>query len=84
MDFLGESLGQRLRCSGVSREDIFRIGLRSLSLLKRMHRAGFVHCDVRPENIMLSGESGEGLKVSLIDFSMAHDLRDLNGEHIEF
>ena len=59
MNYLGQSLSHLLHCDRLSKADILRIGVQTLGFLKRMHIAGYVHCDMRPENIMvLEDEKG--------------------------
>lgn len=53
------SLSDALRDGGqVSVKDAVSIGIKIAGALETVHRAGYVHCDVRPDNILVS-EWGE-------------------------
>ena len=62
----GESLAQRLSRGPVSIPELLRFGAQIASALDRAHRAGVVHRDLKPGNIMLS-KSG----AKLLDFGLA-------------
>lgn len=57
---------------------LFRPLLNDIAL---MHNVGFMHCDIRCENIMYSEENGEG-RLHLINFGMARTLPQENGEDL--
>ncbi len=63
----GQSLAERLQRGALSQDLIVAIAHQIASALGEVHRAGMVHCDVKPANIMLD-ESGGG---RLIDFGFA-------------
>lgn len=65
----GETLRQRLRRS-LSLDDFFQIAIQCAEGLAAAHRQGIVHCDIKPENIMLS-TSGQ---VKILDFGVARCL----------
>ena len=45
-----------------------------------MHSAGYVHCDVKPDNIVCTREG----HATLIDFGLSHKYVESSGEHMEF
>lgn len=47
--------------------EIVRVFVDAASALVAMHKAGFVHCDLKPSNILLSSDGG----VKIIDFGQA-------------
>ena len=62
----GESLAQRLSRGPVSIAELRRFGAQIAGALDRAHRAGVVHRDLKPGNVMLS-KSG----AKLLDFGLA-------------
>ena len=54
--------------------DIFGIMSQVLDALKALHQVGIIHCDLKPENIMLE-ETAEGKKVRILDFGMSSILQ---------
>lgn len=68
MEFVeGETLFRRLRCGTLSLAAIGRHLLPLLRGLGAVHMAGYVHRDVKPDNVVLSGDG----RSVLIDFGLA-------------
>nr|WP_321984764.1 protein kinase [uncultured Lichenicoccus sp.] len=66
--YAGETLERRLRRPPrVSAPEGIAIGVRLCKAVASLHRAGVIHCDIKPENIVLT--EGGGLR--LIDFGVA-------------
>ena len=67
----GENLAQRIRARGrLQPRYAVRIAIQALAGLEAVHRAGIVHRDISPENIMITREAGgEGVKI--IDLGVA-------------
>jgi tetratricopeptide (TPR) repeat protein/serine/threonine protein kinase len=65
----GQNLRQRLR-QPLSLDEFFTIAIQCAEALASAHRQGIVHCDIKPENIMLATE---GL-VKILDFGVAKHL----------
>ena len=61
---LRETLRLRPDGEGLLPEEVRQIGLQLAGVLDYLHAEGFVHADIKPENVMLS----EGWKVTLLDF----------------
>jgi hypothetical protein len=62
----GETLAQRLRRGPLPIEQVLRAGIEITSALSKAHRAGVVHRDVKPGNIVLTKTGAR-----LLDFGVA-------------
>jgi serine/threonine protein kinase/predicted Zn-dependent protease len=65
----GENLRQRM-CRPMTMDEFFEIATQCAEALIGAHDRGIVHCDIKPENIMLT-TSGQ---VKMLDFGVAKDL----------
>jgi eukaryotic-like serine/threonine-protein kinase len=65
----GENLRQRLR-QPLSLDEFFAIATQCAEALVSAHAQGIVHCDIKPENIMLTPTG----KVKILDFGVAKHL----------
>lgn len=58
-----------------------------LELIEKFHDQGYIHCDLKPDNIMI-GDYKKDLrlmnKIYLIDFGISQKYLDLDGNHIQF
>ncbi|HTV82409.1 MAG TPA: protein kinase [Acidobacteriaceae bacterium] len=67
MEFLeGESLGDRLKKGPLPAPELLRIAIELADALEKAHRAGVIHRDLKPGNVMLT-KSG----AKLLDFGLA-------------
>lgn len=63
----GESLGHRLQSGPLPLHEVLNIGVQIASALDAAHRAGIVHRDIKPDNIMLRHDH----LVKVVDFGVA-------------
>ncbi|KAI0557273.1 protein kinase [Gracilaria domingensis] len=80
MDLLGISLA--CLCDNVGllkRSEVIQVGIRLLHTLEYIHSLGVVHCDIKPENILMPADSLDFSKARLIDFGVSQYLRDIHG-----
>ena len=62
------------------------IGRLLLRRIEALHRSGFIHCDISPENVMLGPApdgSGEGVSVSLYLIDFEHAQRHPGGRELD-
>jgi serine/threonine protein kinase len=88
MDMLGPSLWDVWNTSNhmLSEEMVACIAVESISILEQLHIRGFVHGDVKPENLLL-GQPGtpHEKKLYLVDLGLASKWRDASsGRHVEY
>jgi serine/threonine protein kinase len=68
----GQNLAQILRQQGVlAPKHAVRIAIQALAGLEAIHRAGIVHRDISPENLMITDAGGSSEFVKIIDLGVA-------------
>lgn len=87
-----ERLGKRVgydftkRRSGYSMEMLVKIGTSLIKRLKHLHKAGYVHRDIRPHNVLFGAQPGlseSQQEIYLIDFGISQRFLKSDGRHIE-
>lgn len=57
------------------------------SALRHIHKCGFAHCDIKPENIVFESKDMKGMQCKIIDFGIARELKkkkfELKAENVE-
>lgn len=79
----GRSLEQELRIlSGIETPALLRV-LRimedTLESLRLFHESGYLHLDISPDNILLTGKK-ERERVTLIDYNSVHTMEEIKGD----
>jgi WD40 repeat protein/serine/threonine protein kinase len=71
----GMSLAERLEREGaLPVPDILQIGMQTAAGLAAAHAQGLIHCDIKPDNLLLEGGSG---RVKITDFGLARALDEV-------
>jgi serine/threonine protein kinase len=63
----GETLRQRMTRAPLSTDEVLQVSLAVAEGLQEAHRHGVLHCDLKPENIMLSVDG----RPRIVDFGLA-------------
>lgn len=68
---------------------MLKVGYHLISAVEQFHQLDMLHCDIKPDNILLDMEhrallkaSSKFGKVTLVDFGMARSYKDAKGEHL--
>lgn len=64
---------------------ILTIGIKLIMLMQKLHDTGYIHCDIKPDNIMIGDYTYDTKlrnKLYLIDFGIAQKYVDENNEHL--
>ena len=68
----GENLAQRIRTRGtLPPRYAVQLAIQALHGLEAIHRAGIIHRDISPENLMITREHGDEERVRVIDMGVA-------------
>jgi len=72
----GRTLRERLHGAGspqpMALDEFFRLAIQAADGVAAAHEKGIVHCDIKPENIMLAGAGGQQVKI--LDFGIARHI----------
>ena len=94
MQKLGPNLGElfKLCKRKFSKRTVAMIGIQILDHIKYLHSLGILHCDIKPENILINDMSScrseeDMIKLAqnlyIVDFGLACYWRTAGGAHIE-
>lgn len=64
-------------------KNLAKLGIQLLSALVEINEKGFVHCDIKPQNILYT-DSHVGTRIKVIDFGNATAFEDLKTYHEDF
>ncbi|MCC6808621.1 MAG: tetratricopeptide repeat protein [Deltaproteobacteria bacterium] len=62
-------------CAGKDMEAVAGLAAQALSALAHVHAHDLLHLDIKPENLLVSGE-GDAAKLTLVDFGLARRVRE--------
>lgn len=71
----GEDLSEAIERGPLPADRVVAIGHQLLAILAATHACGIIHRDVKPENVFLAKDEGGAVKVKLLDFGVAKQLR---------
>ena len=88
-ELLGDSLWVILKDNDkpFSLDTVGHIGLQLLDRLEYFHNIGYIHCDLKPDNILIGSNeknSAKSRKLYLIDFGVSKWYRNQSGQHVPF
>jgi serine/threonine protein kinase len=54
---LGQSLNHIIRAQNrITLRDILQIGIETIKLIENLHKLDYIHCDIKPDNILTKFE----------------------------
>ena len=69
---------------GETIEDIFRTAIGLVNAVKCYHDIGYVHLDLKPENMLISKQENTNIRVQLFDYETATSIHDLKNGKINY
>lgn len=78
-ELLGHNLYEVLQASRFHRMSLYRVrdvARAVMTALAELHKLGYMHCDVKPENVMTRGKDDDLSDVVMIDFGAVRKLQD--------
>ncbi|KAI9256493.1 kinase-like domain-containing protein [Phascolomyces articulosus] len=85
MELLGPSLEDLFHmCKRkFSLKTVLQIGKQMLSRIERMHKAGYIHRDIKPDNFAMGVEGADRHVVHVLDFGLAKRVKTVDNYHIK-
>ncbi len=79
---LGETLHERIERAPLLLSQALDVGIRIADAVEAVHRAGFLHRDIKAENVLLTHD-GQRLGPKLIDFGIARPIAPTDEDRLE-
>jgi serine/threonine protein kinase len=85
MELLGNSLDQMLNDSSkpFNIGTVLKIGIQIVTLLEKIHDAGYLHRDIKPNNFLIGPENSND-KIYIMDFGLSKKYINNDNTHISF
>jgi serine/threonine protein kinase len=61
---------------------VYKIGLQIVTLLEKLHKAGYIHRDIKPNNFLIGRDEGIN-QIHIMDFGLSKKYM-VNGKHIRY
>lgn len=74
-----EHLGKDLSKAKLNIPETIRVGLKVLESLESLHNLGYIHGDIKPDNILVQRPQK---KVTIVDLGMSSKYLDSLGDHV--
>lgn len=80
MELLGDTVMKRFSSYSVSLPEVYSVGIQVLNRLEHLHNCGFLHLDIKMDNILFGRGEGSSY-VYLADFGLSERFREADGSH---
>lgn len=82
VSLLGESLDSISKRKVLSLETILQVGIQMIDRVEALHKVGFLHWDIKPDNFCI-GKGSKNDIIYCIDFGLSKAFTDKTGNHIK-
>lgn len=82
----GETIEHIMKMRKFTVESVLQLGIQIVRQLEAIHKTGFVHADIKPDNIVVGQcdlDSDKTMRARLIDFGISKRYKNSDGIHVE-